>query len=140
MHLVFLTSFQPSFLKRIRLHLTFKKLLPTKTLLFDVNIPFYIAWQQGRKSTMFFCCGGKMPVYAVVARTQPPLSGSWGARLLTPALLPGIENTNILFPCPRANLTIRLFTPPTTRCRYILLKQNRFADVRHHGYFCQDYF
>jgi hypothetical protein len=52
-----------------------------------------------------------MPVYLAVARTQPPLSGSWGAQLLTPALLPGIENKNIMFPCQRANLTIRPFTP-----------------------------
>ncbi len=73
---------------------------------------------------MLFCCGGKMPVYAVVARTQTPLSGSWGARLLTPILRPGIENKNIMFPCQRAYLTIRLFTPPTTRCRYILLKKS----------------
>jgi len=76
---------------------------------------------------MLFCCGGKMPVYVAVARTQPPLSGSWGARLLTPVLLPGIENKNIHVPLSTSLSYHTPLHPTHLRCRYILQKQNRFA-------------
>ncbi len=68
-----------------------------------------------------------MPVYVAVARTQPPLSGSWGARLLTPVSRPGIENKTIMFPLSTSQSYHTLFTPPTTRCRYILQKNNKIV-------------
>jgi hypothetical protein len=54
-----------------------------------------------------------MPVYLAVARTQPPLSGSWGARLLTLVLLPGIENKNIHVPLSMSQSYHTPFHPPT---------------------------
>ncbi len=71
-----------------------------------------------------------MPVYVAVARTQPPLSGSWGARLLTPVSLPGIENKNIHVPLSMSQSYHTPFHPTHHRCRYIFFL-NRFADVQH---------